>query len=174
LPAIAAPVASAAYSRERDTAIWTIIAAIGATIAIARRPISPPPLRSSRPPCPPKIAPHLAIVARMPIAPAIVAAIDAIRMSRFLMCASSWATTPSTSSSLISSRSPRVTATAECDGLRPVANAFGACSGRTYSFGLGRPARATSRSTIACSRGAAAGSTGWARYIASTMRSENQ
>ena len=41
-----APVSSAWYSRERETAIWIIMAAIGARISISSAPI-PPPRRSS-------------------------------------------------------------------------------------------------------------------------------
>ena len=48
-----------------------------------------------------------------------------VRMSRFLMWASSWAITPRSSLSLSSCVIPLVTATAECFRLRPVANAFG-------------------------------------------------
>ena len=46
-------------------------------------------------------------------------------MSRLRMWASSWAITPRSSSSESSWVIPRVTATAECFGLRPVAKAFG-------------------------------------------------
>ena len=43
---------------------------------------------------------------------------------------------------------PSVAATAACCGLRPVANAFGDMSGITYTFGIGKPARCTSRSVM--------------------------
>ena len=46
-------------------------------------------------------------------------------MSRCLTCASSWPSTPSSSSSVSIRRMPSVAATAACSGLRPVANAFG-------------------------------------------------
>ncbi len=59
------------------------------------------------------------------IAPPIVAATDWIRMSRLRMWASSWEITPRSSSSESRRVIPRVTATAEFFGLRPVANAFG-------------------------------------------------
>ena len=65
------------------------------------------------------------------IAAAIVAATELIRMSRCLTCASSWASTPSSSSSLSICRMPSVAATAACFGLRPVANAFGEAWGMT-------------------------------------------
>ena len=55
----------------------------------------------------------------------MAAATVVVRMSRFLMWASSWAITPRSSLSLSSCVMPRVTATAECFGLRPVAKAFG-------------------------------------------------
>jgi hypothetical protein len=74
-------------------------------------------------------------------AAATVAAIELMRMSRFLMWASSCAMTPSSSSWFISSSKPAVTATDELLGLRPVAKAFGACSGITQSFGIGSSMR---------------------------------
>ena len=65
------------------------------------------------------------------MAAARVAATEPIRMSRFLTCESSWASTPSSSSALSSLRIPCVTATAAWLGFLPVAKAFGASSGRT-------------------------------------------
>ena len=65
------------------------------------------------------------------IAPPIAEATDWIRMSRFEICASSWAMTPRSSSGESSFMIPRVTATAEFFGLRPVANAFGWSCGIT-------------------------------------------
>ena len=59
------------------------------------------------------------------IAAPIAEATDWIRMSRLRMCASSCASTPRSSSSESSLVIPRVTATAECFGLRPVAKALG-------------------------------------------------
>src|SRR3989304_4677427 len=47
-----APLASAWYSRDRDTAIWTSMAPIGARIAIRMRPKPPPPSSRSLPPPP--------------------------------------------------------------------------------------------------------------------------
>ena len=68
-----APVSSARYSRDRETAIWMSIAPMGATIAIASMPSPPPPpSRSSR--LPPKIAANFAMLASIMIAPARVAA----------------------------------------------------------------------------------------------------
>ena len=83
----------------------------------------------------------------MIIAP-IAEATDWVRMSRFLMWASSWEITPRSSSSESSFVIPWVTATAECLGLRPVANAFGWSLGIMYSFGIGRSARVVSSRTI--------------------------
>ena len=174
LPVSSAAPASAAYSRERETASWTSNAAIGATIAIASSPRTPPPSRSRSPPKPPKIAPHLAIVARNETAPAIVAAIEPIRMSRWRTWESSCARTPASSASFIRSSSPSVTATAACCGLRPVAKAFGWRSGITKIRGRGRPARATSPSTIRSTRGASPGAISCAPYWARTILSENQ
>ena len=74
--------------------------------------------------------------------------------SRFWMCASSCASTPSTSRGSSVSQRPVVTATAECFGLRPVANAFGTSVGMIATRGLGRSAIAQSRSIMSCSAGA--------------------
>ena len=58
-PTSSAPLASAWNSREREIASWIRVAAMGARIAVASRPKTPPPpLRSSRPPYPPNIAPQ--------------------------------------------------------------------------------------------------------------------
>ena len=46
------------------------------------------------------------------------------------------------------SSSPWVTAIEECSGSRPVANAFGACSGTTYTAGFGTPAAIEMPSTM--------------------------
>ena len=62
------------------------------------------------------------------IAPS-AAAIDETRMSRFLMWANSWASTPRTWFSGMWRSRPTVTATAACFGLRPVAKAFGCSDG---------------------------------------------
>jgi hypothetical protein len=83
----------------------------------------------------------------MMIAP-MVAATDEIRMSRFLTCDSSWASTPSSSRGSRIGRMPWVTATAACFGLRPVAKALGCWLGETYSLGMGMPARSASLLTI--------------------------
>ena len=64
------------------------------------------------------------------------------------MWASSWEITPRSSSSESSLVMPCVTATAECFGLRPVANAFGCSLGIMWSVGIGRPARVVSSRTI--------------------------
>ena len=80
----------------------------------------PMPLLLSR--LPPKNMPNCASIE---IAPAMVAVIVMISVSRFLMCASSCAITPATSSRDIVLSSPVEAATAAFCGLRPVANAFG-------------------------------------------------
>ena len=71
------------------------MAAIGARITIAMVPIMPRPLLLSR--LPPKNMPNCASIE---IAPAIVAVIVMVSVSWFLMCASSCAMTPATSSRL--------------------------------------------------------------------------
>ena len=70
-----------------------IIAAIGASTIIASAPIMPSGLSSSSPP--PKRNENVSSWAMPEIAPAIIAATDCTRMSRFLMWANSWARTPS-------------------------------------------------------------------------------
>ncbi len=64
-------------------------------------------------------------------APTSVATTVPTRMSRSTTWESSCPITPSSSTRFIVASSPSVTATEECSGLRPVANAFGACSGIT-------------------------------------------
>ena len=63
------------------------------------------------------------------IAPASIAAMLAMRMSRFLMCPISWASTPSSSRAGRACMIPCVTAIEACLGLRPVANALGCSAG---------------------------------------------
>ena len=53
--------------------------------------------------------------------------------SRFRMCETSWAITPSSSRRDILARSPVVATTAALSGRMPVANAFGAGSSMTYT-----------------------------------------
>ena len=102
------------------------------------------------------------------------AATVAMSMSRFLMCASSCAITPSSSSCGIDLRMPVVTATTALLGLRPVAKALGCSCGATATTGMGSPARWRSRSTMRYSSGAWASVTTWAPYIRSTSRSEKK
>ena len=59
----------------------------------------------------------------------VAAAMLMTSVSRVLMCASSWAMTPASSSRFSTCKRPWVTATAPLAGLRPVAKAFGASSG---------------------------------------------
>src|SRR2546428_5701293 len=82
-----------AYSRVRLIAICTIMAAIGARITIASVPTTPSPLLLSR--WPPKNSPNCA---SMEMAPAMVAVMVIVSVSRFLTWASSWAITPTISS----------------------------------------------------------------------------
>jgi hypothetical protein len=65
-----------------------------------------------------------------------------------------------------------VTATAECFGLRPVANAFGTSVSMIATRGFGRSASAQRRSTSACSSGASCGVTTRAPDAASASRSD--
>jgi hypothetical protein len=129
-PEMRAPNASAPYSREREIARRMRVAAIGATMMSASVPRSPGPSRSSR--APPKAsAPHCTAVAMNDTTEASMAAIDAIKMSRLWMWASSWAITPRSSRSVRSARRPVVTATTPWRGSRPVAKALGAGSSMT-------------------------------------------
>ena len=143
MPLICAPVASASYSRAREIAICTIIAAIGARI-IARIPPNMPP-RPSRLPANSIMLPIIAI------APAMVAVMVMVSVSRWWIWASSWAITPSISSADRWFSRPCVTATAEFSGLRPVAKALGCWVGSRYSLGIGICARSASRAVIAYS-----------------------
>ena len=76
------------------SASWMIIAAIGARMIVAIVPIRPSGLSSSPPP---KNSENWRKLAIAEIAPATMAAMLAMRMSRFLMCAISCARTPSSS-----------------------------------------------------------------------------
>ena len=119
---------------------------MGARIAIAMAPNALPPSSSSPPP---NMAPHMAMLATKVMPRATAAATELMRMSRFLTCESSWASTPRSSSSSSTWRMPCVTQTAAWSGLRPVANALGCISGDTYSLGIGMSARWARSSTIA-------------------------
>ena len=59
------------------------------------------------------------------IAPAIVATIELVSVSRFFTCAISWPITARSSCSLSNLMMPVVTATTPFSGLRPVAKALG-------------------------------------------------
>ena len=74
---------------------------------------------------PPNIAAQPAILARNVIVPTNVAAIVLIKISRFFICESSCAITPSSSSRFNIFIIPVVTATAPLSGFLPVAKAFG-------------------------------------------------
>ena len=67
----------------------------------------------------------------------MAAAMEEMRMSRFVTWDSSWARTPRSSRSSRICRMPCVTATDACSGLRPVANALGCCISETKIFGMG-------------------------------------
>ena len=82
-----------------------------------------PPLSSSLPPK--KNRENCAIWAMIEIPSAMVAAVDAVRMSRLRTWLSSWDSTPRISRAVQRLRIPVVQHTAAWAGLRPVANAFG-------------------------------------------------
>ena len=71
------------------------------------------------------------------IAPAIVAAIELVKVSLFFTWPISWPITAFSSFSLSRRRIPVVTATTPFSGLRPVAKAFGVAVSITKSFGIG-------------------------------------
>ncbi len=95
-----------------------------------------------------------------------------ISTSRFATCESSCASTASISCGSSRRIRPSVTATAACFGLRPVAKAFGTSDGMIATRGFGRPARAQSRSTIACRSGASCSETIFAPEARSASLSE--
>src|SRR5712691_7931042 len=94
--------------------------------------------------------------------------------SRFAMCESSCASTPSISCGSSRRHSPVVTATAACLGLRPVANAFGTSLSISAIRGFGRSAIAHRRSTMSWSSGAWLRSTIFAPAAASATLSAVQ
>jgi hypothetical protein len=110
---------------------------IMAIVAIGPRP--PPRSRD-----PPK---NIAKLPSIAMAPAIVAVIVMISVSRFFTCASSCAITPATSSGDSWVSSPVVAATAAFCGLRPVAKALGCGLSMMKTFGIGRLACLASLST---------------------------
>jgi hypothetical protein len=77
-------------------------------------------------------------------------------MSRSLIWAISWASTPVSSSSLRSDNMPSVTATVAFLGFRPVAKALGVCEGTMATLGMGRPAMDEMDLTMRWRRGASA------------------
>ena len=123
-PMYVAAVASARYSRCRDTASCRIIAAIGAKMIAASAPTKPSGLSSSSPP---NSIENWRMLAMAAITAPIIAAIVCTSTSRFEMCAISCASTPRTCSGGRWCSRPSVTAIAEFFGLRPVAKALG-CS----------------------------------------------
>src|SRR5215211_3372410 len=129
-----------------------------------------PPERSRSPP--PNIPPQRPM--RISSAATIAKKLEIVMIatSRFAMCESSWATTPSTSARSSRRHRPSVTATTECLGFRPVAKAFGTSVGITATRGFGRSAIAHSRSTMSCSSGAWSRSTICARDAASAILSD--
>ncbi len=174
-PRMRAPSASAPYSREREIAIWISSAAIGARKSATSPPAmsAMPPPSSSSLPKPPKIMLHITMSANMLMAPATLAAMLLISVSRCLMCASSWAMTPASSWRLSVCMMPVVTATAPLLGERPVAKALGMGLSITYSAGLGIPARPASVWTMRCNSGISSGATLRARLNLSASLSEN-
>ena len=95
-----------------------------------------------------------------------------ISTSRFLMWASSWAITPSSSAGESVFMMPVVAHTVAFFWDRPSANALGTGVSATAIFGLGRSAWMQSRSIIACRPGACSGETSLAPIEASASLSE--
>ena len=119
------------FTREREIASWISMAAKGARIAVARSAIGVRALAVvARPPIPKILADQRAILAITITAEAMVAATELIRMSGCGRAPVRAPGLPSSSSRLRSRMIPCVTATAACCGLRPVAEAFGASSGK--------------------------------------------
>ena len=101
-----------------------MIAAAGAARKATRRVTSTcPPLSSSLPPK--KKRENCAIWAMIEMPSAMVAAVDAVRMSRLRTWLSSWDSTPRISRALHRLRIPVVQHTAAWAGFLPVAKAFG-------------------------------------------------
>ena len=167
-----AEVSSAAYSRVREIAIWISMAAMGARISMIKPAQALPRLSSSS-----RLPPNQnAMRARKVMAAAMVAATELVRMSRFLTCPSSCATTPSSSESFISRRMPAVNATEACSGFRPVAKALGDSLGNQPQLGHGQ-AHALGQALHQGKHarvhfGILRGVTGCAEYIASAILSE--
>src|SRR5690349_4142421 len=74
-----------------------------------------------------------------PTPPAMMTATTIICTSPLRMWVSSWPSTDSISWSLSASSRPRVTVTAYCRRLSPVAKAFSASLSMIFSFGIGMP-----------------------------------
>ena len=104
----------------------------------------------------------------------MVAAIVESRMSLCLMCASSCAITPASSSLLSIRIIPVVTATAAWLGFLPVAKALGVSFSIVYTFGRGMFALIARSLTTAYNCGASPSSTLLAPYIMSTILSLHQ
>src|SRR5262245_6396573 len=92
--------------------------------------------------------------------------------SRLATWASSWLSTPSSSSALSRRMMPVVTQTTAWSGDRPVANALGRSVWAIATRGFGMSARATRRSTMPCNSGASSGVTTLAFIAVSASRSE--
>ncbi len=94
--------------------------------------------------------------------------------SRWATWLNSCASTASSSSSGSRRMMPRVAHTTAFLGLRPVAKALGTSVSATPTFGLGMPANAHSRSTMACSCGSCSGVTSLACIENIAILPENQ
>ena len=105
------------------------------------------------------------------MAPAMMAAIVLIRMSRFLTCDSSWAMTPS--QFLVVEHLPQPGRHAHRAVVRVAAGGKGVGSRRRGDVdpGIGRPARWESRSTISQSAGSSSGEICWACIVARAILS---
>src|SRR3989338_2885702 len=170
-----APVSSAKYSLDLVIANWMIIAMIGAIIANNNNSmIFPLPLFSLSRFMPPKIAAQRAIIAIYEIIPAMVAATVEIRMSLFLICPISCASTPRNSFSSNICIIPVVTATAACWGDLPVAKALLCGVSMKYTLGIGNCALAVISLMIEYSLAYFFLSASFALYIHKTILSDHQ
>ena len=124
------PARSASNSRFGDRSRWTNAEATGPRTNRSQR-VNQPPIR---------------LVST--ITAAVTTATDWTKTSLCRMCASSCASTPSSSAGGSACSSPRLTATAELRGPRPAEQARGRPSRMTYRRGLETPACAASRSTV--------------------------
>ena len=145
LPVSLAPDSSARYSRFLDTPSCTSMAAMGSRISARRAMANPAPLFSL---LLLNMDAQTAILVTYATRDAMVDATDITRISLFFTWESSWAITPSSSSSFRRLRICSVATTAAFLGLRPVAKALGMGMLEIPTSGMGSPALLARFSTI--------------------------